>query len=87
MFEALAHREPDQVPTFFLGFTPQWIEKVIGRRPEDLVTDVLPMYQRFDSDIVVAGPDVFYPLNVYATADKVDEWEGQSASAACTRSS
>jgi uroporphyrinogen decarboxylase len=32
------------------------------------------MYEIFDSDIVIAGPDVFYPWDVYATEDKVDEW-------------
>lgn len=74
VLEALAHSEPDCVPTFFLGFTPQWVEKVIGRRPRDFLADFLPMYQRFDSDVVVAGPDVFYPYDVYATQDRVDEW-------------
>ncbi len=74
VFEALEHNEPDCVPTFFLGFTPQWVEKVIRRRPRDFLNDFLPMYERFDSDLVVAGPDVFYPYDVYATEDRVDEW-------------
>jgi uroporphyrinogen decarboxylase len=74
VLEALAHSEPDRVPTFFLGFTPQWVEKVINRRPRDFLVDFLPMYQRFDSDLVVAGPDVFYPYDVYATQDRLDEW-------------
>ena len=74
VFEALAHREPDRIPTFFLGFTPQWVEKLIKRKPRDFLADFLPMYQRFDSDLVVAGPDVFYPYDVYASEDKVDEW-------------
>lgn len=74
VLEAFDHREPDFVPTFFLGFTPQWVESVIGRRPREVVKDYLPVYQRFDSDVVATGPDVFYPFDVYATEDKVDEW-------------
>lgn len=74
VLEVLAHKEPDCVPTFFLGFTPQWVEKVIKRRARDFLSDFLPMYEIFDSDIVVAGPDVFYPWDVYATEEKVDEW-------------
>lgn len=74
VLDALAHKEPDCVPTFFLGFTPQWVEKVIKRRAKDFLLDFLPMYEIFDSDIVIAGPDVFYPWDVYATEDKVDEW-------------
>jgi uroporphyrinogen decarboxylase len=70
----LAHEEPDYVPVFFLGFTPQWVERLIGRRPTSFVKDYLPLYNRFDSDIVVVGPDVFYPFDVYATEDRVDEW-------------
>jgi len=74
VLEALEHNEPDCVPTFFLGFTPQWVEKVIQRRPRDFLDDFLPMYELFDSDVAVAGPDVFYPYDVYATEDRVDEW-------------
>lgn len=70
---ALAHEEPDYVPIFFLGFTPQWVERLTGRRPND-IKDYLPVYNHFDSDIIVVSPDVFYPYNVYATTDFVDEW-------------
>ena len=74
VLDTLAHKEPDCVPTFFLGFTPQWVEKVIKRRARDFLSDFLPMFEMFDSDVVVAGPDVFYPWDVYATEEKVDEW-------------
>lgn len=71
---ALAREEPDRVPIFFLGFTPQWVERIIGRRPRDFVNDYLPVYERFESDIIVVSPDVFYPYDVYAEGEKVDEW-------------
>ncbi len=74
VLEAFDHREPDFVPIFFLGFTPQWVESVISRRPIDVVKDFLPVFERFDSDVVATGPDVFYPFDVYATKEKVDEW-------------
>lgn len=73
VLEAFAHQGPDCVPTFFLGFTPQWVEHLIGRRPKSFVKDYLPVYERFDSDIIVVSPDVFYPYDVYATEDRVDE--------------
>jgi uroporphyrinogen decarboxylase len=70
----LAQEEPDCIPIFFLGFTPQWVERLIGRRPKDFVRDYVSVYNRFDSDVIVAGPDVFYPYDVYATEDRKDEW-------------
>lgn len=71
---ALSHEEPDRVPIFFLGFTPQWIERLIGRRPKDFIKDYLPIFYHFDSDIVVVSPNVFYPFDVYRTGEWIDEW-------------
>lgn len=71
---ALHYEEPDRVPIFYLGFTPQWVERLIGRRPKDFVKDYLPIFYRFSSDIIVVSPDVFYPFDVYARGEWVDEW-------------
>jgi len=74
VLSSLLHEEPDHVPIFFLGFTPQWVEHLINRKPKDFIKDYLPIYNYLDSDIIVVGPDVFYPYDVYATKDKIDEW-------------
>jgi uroporphyrinogen decarboxylase len=74
VLSSLLHEEPDYVPIFFLGFTPQWVEHLINRKPKDFIKDYLPIYNYFDSDIIVVSPDVFYPYDVYAIKDKIDEW-------------
>lgn len=66
----LAYEEPDYVPIYFLGFTSQWVERLVGRRPTNFVRGYLPVYERFDSDVIVVGPDIFYPYDVYATEDR-----------------
>mgnify|MGYP000167904617 CR=1 FL=1 len=67
------HFNPDRTPIFYLGFTPQWSKRVIGRYPRNM-GDYIEVLNRFNGDICIAGPDLFYPMDPFMKGRKRDEW-------------